>query len=134
MEWDFPPSSKSDLLSDIATVQALKPQLMPMQSLFKMLQGKQPGRSLIKQSLQLNGRQTVKFFSAWNDDNSARIALQQSVLFETMLNVADVAHAMQSWEPFLFGNRKLFEELCHLQDGSKRDWPLKWLVQKSIGP
>ncbi|KAL3785145.1 hypothetical protein ACHAW5_005306 [Stephanodiscus triporus] len=28
-----------------------------------------------------------------------------------MLNVADVAHSMQSWEIFLFWNRSLFEEL-----------------------
>ena len=28
-----------------------------------------------------------------------------------MLNVADVAHAMQSWDLFLFWNRRLYEEL-----------------------
>lgn len=107
-------AGKSDLLSDIATVQASKPQLVPRQSLSETNQVKQPGRSSMKRSLLLNGGQTVEFFSECDDegdDNDARTALQQSVLMETMLNVADVAHSMQSWELFLFWNRSLFEEL-----------------------
>jgi hypothetical protein len=101
-------------LSDIATVQASKPQLVPMQDFSNTHQGKQPGRSSIKRSLQLNGGQTVEFISECSDDgddNDAITALQQSVVIETMLNVADVAHSMQSWELFLFWNRRLFEEL-----------------------
>ena len=101
-------------LSDIATVQASKPQLMPMQDFSNTHQGKQSGRSLQKRSVQLNGGQTVEFFSECSDDgddNGARTALQHSVVVETMMNVADVAHSMQSWELFLFWNRRLFEEL-----------------------
>lgn len=130
MRWDeafFHPSSNSSLsidrlsslagkshLSDIATVQASKPQLVPMQDFSNTHEGKQSGRSSIKRSVQLNGGQTVEFFSECSDDgndNSARTALQHSVVIETMLNVADVAHSMQSWELFLFWNRRLFEEL-----------------------
>ena len=40
-----------------------------------------------------------------------KMALRHSVMLETMLNVADVAHAMQSWDLFCFWNRKLYEEL-----------------------
>jgi hypothetical protein len=67
-------------------------------------------RNSLKRSLNLNGGQTVEYFTSSNEEDS-RIALRHSVVIETMLNVADVAHSMQSWELFLFWNRNLFEEL-----------------------
>ncbi|KAL7532551.1 hypothetical protein ACHAXR_004700 [Thalassiosira sp. AJA248-18] len=110
--------------SEIATVQASKPQLVPMQSnpdntTSTMNHSRPPPsqqrRNSLKRVLQLNGGQTVEYFTECNDDDNgrhdARTALRHSVVIETMLNVADVAHSMQSWELFLFWNRKLFEEL-----------------------
>lgn len=67
-------------------------------------------RNNIKRSLQLNGGQTVEYFIS-SDQEDTQLALRHSVVIETMLNVADVAHSMQSWELFLFWNRNLFEEL-----------------------
>jgi len=65
----------------------------------------------LKRVLEVNGGQSIEYFSDVADDEDARMALQQSVVIETMLNVADVAHSMQCWELFLFWNRRLFEEL-----------------------
>ena len=105
--------------SEIATVTASEPRLVQVQN--PALQNysdmtaigsiceEQPRPSL-KRVLQLNGGQTVEYFSSSKRDES-KIALRQSVVIETMLNAADVAHSMQSWELFLFWNRKLFEEL-----------------------
>lgn len=96
-------------LSEIATVQASKPQLVPTQNLTATHQGEQLTRNSIKRSLQ-DLRSRSERDSA-DDDEDMRTAFQQRVVIETMLNVADVAHAMQSWELFLFWNRRLFEEL-----------------------
>ncbi|EED92977.1 hypothetical protein THAPSDRAFT_268740 [Thalassiosira pseudonana CCMP1335] len=51
----------------------------------------------------------------------SRMALRHSVVIETMLNVADVAHSMQSWELFLFWNRNLFEELYDAYKGGRSE-------------
>ncbi len=96
--------------SEIATVQASKPQLVPVEIVSTMHNSGQ-GSSTLKRLLEVKGDQAVDYFSDVADDDDARIALQQSLIIETMLNVADVAHSMQSWELFLFWNRKLFEEL-----------------------
>ena len=99
-------------LSEIATVQASKPQLVPLQASSAMNHSRQQRRNSLKRVLQLNGGQTVEYFTECDDDDhDARMALRHSVVLETMLNVADVAHSMQSWELFCFWNRKLFEEL-----------------------
>jgi len=101
-------------LSEIATVQASKPQLVSMQDTPTPHNSRQQRRSSLNHVLQLNGGQTVEYFTETDDDeeeDNARMALRHSVVIETMLNVADVAHSMQSWELFLFWNRKLFEEL-----------------------
>mmetsp|Transcript_18804 Transcript_18804/g.32339 ORF Transcript_18804/g.32339 Transcript_18804/m.32339 type:complete len:366 (-) Transcript_18804:1588-2685(-) len=100
-------------LSEIATVQASKPQLVSMQNTSTPHHSRSQRRnSLTKRVLPLNGGQTVEYF-AENDEDSdnTREALRHSVVIETMLNIADVAHSMQSWELFLFWNRKLYEEL-----------------------
>jgi hypothetical protein len=100
--------------SDVATVQASKPQLVPMQNISTTHQSKQPEWGSKKRSVRLNGGQTIEFLSECDDDdddNDLRTTLQRSVLIETIINVADVAHAMQSWELFLFWNRRLYEEL-----------------------
>jgi hypothetical protein len=101
-------------ISDVATVQASKPQLVPIQNISTTHQTNQPERGSIKRSVRLNGGQTVEFLSECDDsddENDLRAALQQCVLIDTLLNVADVAHSMQSWELFLFWNRRLYEEL-----------------------
>lgn len=102
--------------SEIATVQASLPRLVPMQNTGVAAQHHhsrhQRRNSLTKRVLQLNGGQTVEYFTEHSeDDDEKRAALRHSVVIETMLNVADVAHSMQSWELFCFWNRKLFEEL-----------------------
>jgi len=38
-----------------------------------------------------------------------------------MLNVADVAHSMQSWELFVFWNKRLFEELYEAYKSGRSD-------------
>lgn len=100
-------------LSEIATVQASKPQLVSMQNTSTAHHARQQRRnSITKRVLQLNGRQTVEYFTEnKEEDENTRAALRHSVVIETMLNIADVAHSMQSWELFLFWNRKLYEEL-----------------------
>ncbi|KAL3762038.1 hypothetical protein ACHAWU_002134 [Discostella pseudostelligera] len=97
-------------LSEIATVHASKPQLVPVEIVSTMHNGYERTKTL-KRVLEVNGGQSIEYFSDVADDDDARMALQQSVVIETMLNVADVAHSMQSWELFLFWNRRLFEEL-----------------------
>lgn len=98
--------------SEIATVHASKPQLIPVEIVSTMHTGGQRAAENLESDLEANGCQTIKYVNdvADNDDD-ARMALRQSVVLETMLNVADVAHSMQSWELFLFWNRRLFEEL-----------------------
>jgi hypothetical protein len=106
--------------SEIATVQASKPQIVPVEIVSTMHNGGQ-GSSTLKRVLEVNGDQAIEYFSDVANDDDARIALQQSVIIETMLNVADVAHSMQSWELFLFWNRKLFEELYAAFTGGRSD-------------
>jgi hypothetical protein len=130
MRWDeafFHPSPCSSLpfgklsmvvkfdMSEIATVQASKPLLVSTQDLSTNLQRKQPRRHSsntqeMEKKLSQSESDRDSIYYDFNDQDT-RIALQQSVLIETMLNVADVAHAMQSWELFLFWNRRLYEEL-----------------------
>eukprot|EP00569_Conticribra_weissflogii_P005857 CAMPEP_0171340344 /NCGR_PEP_ID=MMETSP0878-20121228/8504_1 /TAXON_ID=67004 /ORGANISM="Thalassiosira weissflogii, Strain CCMP1336" /LENGTH=773 /DNA_ID=CAMNT_0011842395 /DNA_START=1081 /DNA_END=3402 /DNA_ORIENTATION=+ len=69
-------------------------------------------RSSLKRVLQRNGGQTVEYFTPSNlTPYDGKMALRHSVVIETMINVADVAHSMQSWELFCFWNRNLYEEL-----------------------
>lgn len=103
--------------SEIATVQASKPRLVSMRDTTDELHARHERRHpLTKRVVQHNGGQrTVEYFPTERhgeeEDDETRAALRHSVIIETMLNVADVAHSMQSWELFLFWNRKLFEEL-----------------------
>ena len=124
-------------LSEIATVQASKPQIVSMQNTSSVTtQHHHPHRQQHNQrkrtSLQLNGGQTVEYFTEFDsddDDNDSdsddaedkRMALQQSVIIETMLNVADVAHSMQSWELFVLWNKRLFEELYEAYKSGRSD-------------
>jgi hypothetical protein len=113
---------KSSSSTKIATVTASEPKLVSIQSskmpVYKQNESEMMSSSIceegrrinIKRSLQLNGGQTVEYFTSSNQEDS-QLALRHSVVIETMLNVADVAHSMQSWELFLFWNRNLFEEL-----------------------
>jgi hypothetical protein len=103
---------------EIATVQASKLQLVACDVDNKRKEGKYEARGeLLKRrnsmtrTLQMDGGQTVEYFASCSDEDNIKIALRHSVMLETMLNVADVAHAMQSWELFCFWNRKLYEEL-----------------------
>ena len=110
-------------LSEIATVQASKPLLVSTQDLYATLPRKQPRRhsaNTQENKKKLIQSESEKLIQSESDrdsiyydsnDQDTRTALQQSVLIETMLNVADVAHAMQSWDLFLFWNRRLYEEL-----------------------
>jgi hypothetical protein len=114
--------------SEIATVTASEPRLVSMET--KVPSYKDPApiasmcketrRNSLKRVLQLNGGQTVEYFTATNHEDS-RMALRHSVVIETMLNVADVAHSMQSWELFLFWNRNLFEELYDAYKGGRSE-------------
>ena len=106
----------------VATVTASEPKLVSIKSskipMYKQNESEMMSSSIceegrrnnIKRSLQLNGGQTVEYFIS-SDQEDSQLALRHSVVIETMLNVADVAHSMQSWELFLFWNRNLFEEL-----------------------
>ena len=109
--------------SEIATVIASEPPIVSLQnptlrssltepSAIGSMCGeqRQQRRNSLKCVLHFNGGQTVEYFTPSNRDES-KMALRHSVVIETMLNVADVAHSMQSWELFVFWNRKLFEEL-----------------------
>lgn len=105
-------------LSEIATVQASKPQLVAMQNDTSSMVVGDPRlerRNSLKRVVQLNGGVGHEYYDHNDndtyDEDELRTALRHSVVIETMLNVADVAHSMQSWELFLFWNRKLFEEL-----------------------
>jgi hypothetical protein len=113
---------KSSSATKIATVTASEPKLVSIESskmpMYKQNESEMMASSIceegrrnnIKRSLQLNGGQTVEYFTSSNQEDS-QLALRHSVVIETMLNVADVAHSMQSWELFLFWNHSLFEEL-----------------------
>jgi hypothetical protein len=113
---------KSSPATKIATVTASEPKLVSIQSskmpMYKQNESEMMSSSIceegrrnnIKRSLQLNGGQTVEYFTSSNQEDS-QLALRHSVVIETMINVADVAHSMQSWELFLFWNHNLFEEL-----------------------
>lgn len=113
---------KSPPLTQIATVSASEPKLVSIQNskmpVYKQNESEMMSssicdegrRSSIKRALELNGGQTVEYFISSCQEDSL-LALRHSVVIETMINVADVAHSMQSWELFLFWNRNLFEEL-----------------------
>ncbi|KAL7429820.1 hypothetical protein ACHAXM_001958 [Skeletonema potamos] len=103
---------------EIATVQASKLQLVACDVDNTRKEGKYEARgelfkkrNSMTRTLQMDGGQTVEYFASSSDEDDIKIALRHSVMLETMLNVADVAHAMQSWELFCFWNRKLYEEL-----------------------
>ncbi|KAL7466151.1 hypothetical protein ACHAXS_009586 [Conticribra weissflogii] len=74
-------------------------------------------RSSLKRVLQRNGghHPTVEYHVAPSHPtpthHDEKMALRHGVVIETMINVADVAHSMQSWELFCFWNRNLYEEL-----------------------
>jgi hypothetical protein len=109
--------------SEVATVIASEPRMVSLENskmsnsypdkhVVSPLCGEQreQRRNSLKRVLTLNGGQTVEYFTSSNRDDT-KTALRHSVVLETMLNVADVAHSMQSWELFVFWNRQLFEEL-----------------------
>eukprot|EP00956_Cyclotella_meneghiniana_P041111 scaffold215099_cov69-Cyclotella_meneghiniana.AAC.2 len=112
----------SPSLTQIATVSASEPKMVSIQNsrmpVYKQNESEMMSssifdegrRSSIKRALELNGGQTVEYFISSSQEDSL-LALRHSVVIETMINVADVAHSMQSWELFLFWNRNLFEEL-----------------------
>ncbi len=68
-------------------------------------------RNSMSRSSQMEGGQTVEYFASSSNEDDIKTALRHSVMLETMLNVADVSHAMQSWELFCFWNKKLYQEL-----------------------
>jgi hypothetical protein len=113
-------AARSPSATEIATVTASEPKLVflrnPKIPSYNQNESEMSAicgegrRSSLKRALQLNGGQTVEYFTSSNQEDS-QIALRHSVVIETMLNVADVAHSMQSWELFIFWNRNLFEEL-----------------------
>lgn len=113
-------------LSEIATVQASKIQLVSMEDEPTSHHSKQHKRSSLKHVVQLTGGQTIEYSSETDGDHNGdkdndKPALRHCVVIETMLNVADVAHSMQSWELFLFWNRKLFEEICRFKGWPERN-------------
>lgn len=122
-------------LSEIATVEASKPQMISVKD--APIHERMQRRNSLKRVLQLNSGQTVEYFTECDDDDDdddARTALRHSVVIETMLNVADVAHSMQSWELFVFWNRKLFEELYDAyKSGRSANDPCQGWYKNQIG-
>ena len=112
-------AGKYSATKEIATVQASKLQLVACDvDNTRKKEGKYEARGeLLKRrnsmtrTLQMEGGQTVEYFASSSDEDDIKVALRHSVMLETMLNVADVAHATQAWELFCFWNRKLYEEL-----------------------
>jgi len=112
-------AGKNTATKEIATVQASKLQLVTCDVDTIRREGKYEARgellmkrnSISTRTLQMEGGQTVEYFATSSNEDDIKTALRHSVMLETMLNVADVSHAMQSWELFCFWNRKLYEEL-----------------------
>ena len=119
--------------SEIATVQAAVVHVQNDYSfsLQHPIRGDQPRRNSMQRSQSsvqlgqlvdsLHARAGNRADNDGDDNDDAMAALQHSVIIETMLNVADVAHSMQSWELFLFWNQKLFEELYVAFKGGQSD-------------
>lgn len=117
---------------EIATVQASKLQLVSCDVDDIKREGKYEARgellmtrnSMKTRMLQMEGGQTVEYFVSSSNEDGIKTTLRNSVMLETMLNIADVSHAMQSWELFCFWNRKLYEELyCAFKAGRSNTDP-----------
>ena len=111
-------AGKYTATEEIATVQASKLQLVScdVNDIRRGGEHDPRGELLMKRNsmsrtLQMEGGQTVEYFASSSNEDDIKTALRHSVMMETMLNVADVSHAMQSWELFCFWNRKLYQEL-----------------------
>ncbi|KAL7493781.1 hypothetical protein ACHAWT_004269 [Skeletonema menzelii] len=112
-------AGKNATTKEIATVQASKLQLVSCDVNDTRREGKYEARgellmkrnSMTTRTLQMEGGQTIEYFVSSSNKDDIKAALRHSVMLETMLNIADVSHAMQSWELFCFWNRKLYEEL-----------------------
>lgn len=90
-------------------------------------------RNSMSRTLQLEGGQTVEYFASSRNEDDIKTALRHSVMLETMLNVADVSHAMQSWELFCFWNKKLYQELyCAFKAGRSKNDPSNGWYQNEL--
>ena len=134
-----PASSSSEA---IATVTASRPRLV---SLRRNSVGTNPTRQYnrrakdggklgIKRALHLKGS-TIEFYSTsgdTDDPEAVEVRLRSSSVLELMMNAADVAHTMQSFENFLKWNKRLYEELHEAyesgrcadgeEDDPSKDW------------
>ncbi|KAL7544194.1 hypothetical protein ACHAWF_007573 [Thalassiosira exigua] len=135
--------------SEVATVQASEPRLVAMREPERPASGamghhphwRHQRRSSLERSMQMNGGQTVEYFmmpglerEEDDEEDGEKMILRRDVVLETMLNVADVAHSMQSWELFLFWNRRLFEELfVAYKEGRSDNDPSKGWYGNQLG-
>ena len=134
-----PASSSSEA---IATVTASRPRLV---SLRRNSVGTNPTRQYnrrakdggklgIKRALHLKGS-TIEFYSTsgdTDDPEAVEVRLRSSSVLELMMNAADVAHTMQSFENFVKWNKRLYEELHEAyesgrcadgeEDDPSKDW------------
>ena len=134
-----PASSSSEAT---ATVTASRPRLV---SLRRNSVGTNPTRQYnrrakdggklgIKRALHLKGS-TIEFYSTsgdTDDPEAVEVRLRSSSVLELMMNAADVAHTMQSFENFVKWNKRLYEELHEAyesgrcadgeEDDPSKDW------------
>ena len=78
----------------------------------------QTARLGIRQSLQLNGR----MIDAYAQTTEGQRLLRKDAVSDLMMNVADVAHTMQSFNVFLKWNRRLYEELLYAFHAGRNSW------------
>jgi len=126
----------------IATVTASRPRLVSIRrnsigtnpTRQYTRRAKDGGKLGIKRALHLKGS-TIEFYSTagdTDDPEAVEVRLRSSTVLELMMNAADVAHTMQSFENFVKWNKRLYEELHEAyesgrcsngeEDDPSKDW------------
>jgi len=95
---------------------------------------KDGGKLGIKRALHLKGS-TIEFYSTagdTDDPEAVEVRLRSSTVMELMMNAADVAHTLQSFDNFVKWNKRLYEELHEAyeigrcadgeEDDPSKDW------------
>ena len=126
----------------IATVTASRPRLVSVRrnsigtnpTRQYTRRAKDGGKLGIKRALHLKGS-TIEFYSTagdTDDPEAVEVRLRSSAVLELMMNAADVAHTLQSFDNFVKWNKRLYEELHEAyeigrcadgeEDDPSKDW------------
>ena len=137
-----PTPASSSSSEAIATVTASRPRLVSVRrnsiginpTRQYTRRAKDGGKLGIKRALHLKGS-TIEFYSTagdTDDPEAVEVRLRSSAVLELMMNAADVAHTLQSFDNFVKWNKRLYEELHEAyeigrcadgeEDDPSKDW------------